>query len=574
MNFQIEINGKQYEAHQGETVLNVLNRNGIRVPTLCHMKGFLPTGACRICVVELEGSGKLVSSCSFPVFDGMKVKTHSPRVIDARKTIVELLLSNHPDDCLYCVRNSNCELQKLSKEYHVVERRITGNKNKHKIDNSGMSIIRDPDKCILCGRCVRICEEVMGVSCIEFINRGSKTVIGTTLQKGLNTSSCVNCGQCIMVCPTGALSERNNTSLVQEALNTPGKTVVVQYAPAISVSLAEEFGMKAGTDINGIMNAALRKMGFHKVFDTTFGADLTIMEEASELIKRITEGKNLPMFTSCCPAWVKYAEEFHADFLPNVSTCKSPQQMTGAIIKTYFAQQENLKPEDIISVSVMPCTAKKFEAQRENMERGGVMDVDLVISTRELIELIHLYGIDMHQLSPEITDSPLGIRSSAGKIFGASGGVMEAAIRTAYNMLTGKEMTHFKVEAVRGFAGRKEAVMDIEGNKIGVAVVSGLNNAAKLMQEISEGRNDIHFIEVMACPGGCIAGGGQRIGVSEKTVEARMKSLYEIDEKETLKTSHKNPDIIELYNEFLGEPLGHKSHELLHTCYCKRDVLL
>lgn len=574
MSIQIEVNGKILEAFEGETILTALNRNGIQVPTLCHMKNFIPTGACRICVVEIVGNPKLVSSCSFPVANGMKILTHSPKVVEARKTIIELLLSNHPDDCLYCERNNNCELQKLSKEYHVVERRIRGHKNSFKLDHSGTSIVRDPEKCILCGRCVRVCEEIMGVACIEYINRGSKTLIGTTLQKGLNTSSCVNCGQCIMVCPTGALTEKNQVNLVQETLQRKDKVIVVQYAPSISVSIAEEFGMDAGKDINGILNAALRKIGFQHVFDTTFGADLTIMEEASELIDRISKGKTMPMFTSCCPGWVKYAEEFAPDFLDNLSTCKSPQQMTGAIIKSYFAQEIKTKPEDIISVSIMPCTAKKFEAQRETMGRNGVNDVDIAITTRELIEMIKLYGIDMKNIQPEMADSPLGVRSTAGKIFGASGGVMEAALRTAYKKLTGTELINFKITAVRGLQGRKETKIKINDLEVGVAVVSGLANAKTLLDEIRNGKNDVHFIEVMTCPGGCIAGGGQRIGSSESAIEARMHTLYKIDDRETLKVSHKNPEIIELYEKFLKEPLGHKSHELLHTHYQKREVLL
>ncbi len=574
MSIQIIVNGKTLEAFEGETILTALSRNGIKVPTLCHMKNFMPSGACRICVVEIVGNPKLVSSCSFPVYNGMNILTHSPRVAESRKTIIELLLSNHPDDCLYCIRNSNCELQSLSKEYHVIERRIRGKKNSFKIDHSGTSIIRDPEKCILCGRCVRICEETMGVACIDYINRGSQSVIGTTLKKSLNSSSCVNCGQCIMVCPTGALTERNQVNLVQEALHQTQKVVVVQYAPSISVSLAEEFGMKPGKDLNNSLNAALRKMGFKFVFDTTFGADLTIMEEAAELIDRITKGKTMPMFTSCCPAWVKYAEEFAPDFLPNLSSCKSPQQMTGAIIKSYFAEKINTKPENIISVSIMPCTAKKFEAQRATMGRDGVSDVDIVITTRELIEMIKLYGIDMKNIEPELTDSPLGVRSSAGKIFGATGGVMEAALRTAYKKLTGSELINFKINAVRGLKGRKETKIKINDLEIGVAVVSGLANAGALIEEIRNGRNDIHFIEVMTCPGGCIAGGGQRIGTDESVIEARMESLYKIDEQETLKVSHKNPEITELYINYLGEPLSHKSHELLHTSYTKRDVLL
>ena len=525
MSIQIEVNGKKLEAFEGETILTALKRNGIRVPTLCHMNDFIPSGACRLCVVEIVGNPRLVSSCSFPVSDGMRILTNSPRVIESRKTIIELLLSNHPDDCLYCNRNNNCELQSLAKEYHVIERRIHGKKNSFKLDHSSTSIVRDPEKCILCGRCVRVCEETIGVSAIEYINRGSKTLIGTTMQKGLNTSSCVNCGQCIMVCPTGALTEKNQTHLVQDALRQNGKTLVVQYAPSISVSIAEEFGMAPGTDINGLLNAALRKMGFKYVFDTTFGADLTILEEASELIERITEGKTLPMFTSCCPAWVKYVEEFAPDFIPNLSSCKSPQQMTGAVIKSYFAEQSNLKPEDIISVSIMPCTAKKFEMQRETMGRNGVKDVDIAITTRELIELIHLHGIDMKAINPEITDSPMGVRSSAGKIFGATGGVMEAALRTAYKKITGEELVDFKINAVRGFEGRKEAQIKINDNlQVGVAVISGLGNVRALLDEIRKGKNDVHFIEVMTCPGGCVAGGGQRIGVDRSFIEARTKS--------------------------------------------------
>ncbi len=570
----IEVNNKVLEAKQGETILDVLSRNGIKVPTLCHMKDYFPSGACRMCVVEHENSGKLITSCSYPVEDGMKIQTNSPRVVDSRKMIVELLLSNHPDDCLYCVRNSNCTLQAMAKEHNVTERRISGVKNNFHKDLSSPSITRDPDKCILCGRCVRVCEEVMEVSAIDYINRGSKSVIGTTFNKGLNTSSCVNCGQCIMVCPTGALTEKGHLNEIQMALNDPDKRVVIQYAPAISISLAEEFGMEPGKDVNGIMNAALRKIGFDNVFDTTFSADLTIMEESAELIDRIQNGGSLPMITSCCPAWVKYAEEFATDFLPNVSSCKSPQQMLGAVIKSYFAEKVNEKPEDIYSVSIMPCTAKKFEAQREDMTRHGVSDVDAVLTTREFAQLIKLYGIDMHNITPETTDTPHGVRSSAGKLFGASGGVMEAAIRTAYFKITGEELKNFQVQAVRGLKGRKETKIKVGDLELGIAVVSGLGNARKLLDEIREGRNDIHFMEVMACPGGCINGGGQHIGADEKALRARLMSLYTIDENSTIKVSHKNPEIIELYDEYLGEPLGHKSHELLHTTYEPRDVML
>lgn len=573
MRFQINVNGSPVEAIQGETILETLNRNGIQVPTLCHIKNFIPSGTCRICVVELEGSGKLIPSCSFPVEKGMKIQTHSARVIESRKTIVELLLSNHPDDCLYCVRNTNCELQDLAREHHVVERRVRGKKNGHKIDHSSPSIVRDPDKCILCGRCVRVCEETIGVAAIDFINRGSKTVIGTTFNRGMNTSSCVNCGQCIMVCPTGALSEKQHITEVQAALTDHSKVCVVQYAPSISVSLAEEFGLPAGTDMNGVLNAALRKMGFARVFDTTFSADLTIMEEASELIERVSKGGTLPMITSCCPAWIKYAETFAEDFLPNLSSCKSPQQMLGAVIKSYFAETENIAPASIYSVSIMPCTAKKFEAGRDSMGQNGLSDIDAVLTTRELIDMIRWYGIDMRNIRPEIADSPLGAHSSAGKIFGASGGVMQAAIRTAYKMLTGKELVQYKVDQVWGLAGRKETKIQINDLELGVAVVSGLANAKVLLDEIRNGRNDIHFIEVMTCPGGCVAGGGQRIGARLCDVQSRVDALDQIDERESIKVSHKNPEIIELYEKFLGQPLGHKSHELLHTHYYKRDVL-
>ena len=574
MDFQIEVNNKKLEAKRGETILDVLNRNGIRVPTLCHMKDMIPTGSCRMCVVELENTGRLVPSCSFPASPEMKIKTHSTRVIEARKTIVELLLSNHPDDCLYCVRNENCELQSLSREHHVNERRIKGKKNNFSLDRSSASLVRDPDKCILCGRCVRVCEEVMGVSAIDFIGRGSKTHIGTAYDGGLNTSSCINCGQCIMVCPTGALYEKSHYGEVLEALNNPAKKVVVQYAPAISVSIAEALRMKAGEDINGLLNAVLRKMGFDYIFDTTFSADLTIMEESAELIHRIVNGETMPMFTSCCPAWVKYAEEFAPEFLPNVSSCKSPQQMLGAVIKSYFAEMEGIKPEDIYSVSIMPCTAKKFEAQRTSMTRKGLTDVDAVLTTRELVDLIRMYGIQVDQLEPEGADSPMGTRSSAGKLFGASGGVMEAALRTAYFKLTGKEMAQLRVNEIRGLNGRKETRMQIGDLELGIAVVSGMANAKKLLDEIRNGRNDLHFIEVMACPGGCIAGGGQRIGAGVEAIRARLQSLYTIDENAPIKVSHQNPEIQEIYKNFLGEPLGHHSHELLHTGYKEREEVL
>ncbi len=572
MNLTIEVNNNRMYANQGDTILDVLNRNGMSVPTLCHMKGLFPTGSCRMCVVEVHGRKNLVTACSEPVSDGMKISTHSARVVESRKTIVELLLSNHPDDCLYCERNGNCELQKLSEDLNVRERRISGQKNNYKLDVSSASIVRDPAKCILCGRCVRVCEEIEAVSAIEFVGRGSKTFIDTSFNHGLNLSSCVNCGQCIMVCPTGALKEKSHLTETKDYLSNPDKVTIIQYAPSISVTLAEEFGIAPGTNIIGKMNAALRRIGFDFVFDTSFSADLTIMEEASELVDRIKNGGTLPMITSCCPGWVKYAEGFYHDMIPHLSTCKSPQQMMGAIVKSYFADKEGIDPENIYSVSVMPCTAKKFEQQREEMTHNGISDVDAVLTTRELARLIRLHGIDIHKLEPEIADSPLGTRSSAGKIFGASGGVMEAAIRTAHYLITGKDLVKFQINSVRGFEGRKEVSVAIGDLEVGVAVVSGLKNAEILLDEIRNGRSDIHFIEVMACPGGCINGGGQPIGAQEDAIRSRMATLYDIDEKDAIKVSHKNPYIIELYDKFLGKPLGHKSHELLHTHYQARNV--
>ena len=573
MSIHIKINGKPAEANKGEYLLDTIERQGIKIPTLCHIKGMFPSGACRMCLVELEGSGKLITSCSYPVEDGMSIFTHSPKVVEARKTIVELLLSNHPDDCLYCARNKNCELQNFADDFNIRLRKTKGNKNDYNLDIAGLSLERDPDKCVLCGRCIRICEETIGVTAIDFINRGSKTIVGTAFNKGLNTSSCVNCGQCLMVCPTGAITEKSHINQVIDAINNPELTVVVQYAPAISVSLAEEFNIKAGKDINGVMNAALRKVGFKKVFDTSFSADLTILEEASELVDRIVNKKPLPMFTSCCPAWVKYVEEFNPELLPNISTCKSPQQMMGSVIKNYYAKVEKLEPKKIYSVSIMPCTAKKFEAQREEMLTDGVADVDAVLTTRELGKLIKIFGIDIANLEPESTDSPLGARTTAGKLFGASGGVMEAALRTAHFMITGKELENNKFLELRGFKDIKEAKIKIGDLEVGIAVVNGLGNVKTILKQIAEGRKDLHFIEVMNCPGGCIAGGGQHIGATHESILARLKALYQIDDNETIRVSHQNPQIIELYKNFLEKPNGKVSHKYLHTTYAKRDVL-
>jgi iron-only hydrogenase group A len=572
--FAIEANGQSIEAKKGATILQTLTRAGINVPTICHMEGLLPSGTCRMCVVEVEGYGGLVPSCSFPVAEGMKIRTNTPEVLQTRKTIVELLLSNHPDDCLYCAKNGDCDLARLAAENGVRDRAFRGQRHHRPKDISSPSIIRDPDKCILCGKCVRMCEEVQGVSAIDFVQRGSKAYIGTAFNQGLNVSSCINCGQCILVCPTAALTEHKYVDEVLQALADPAKTVVVQHAPAVSVSIAEEFGFKPGTDFDGKMVAALRRVGFDRVFDTSFTADLTIMEEGSELVDRVKNGGALPMFTSCSPGWIKFVEQFYPDLLPHVSTCKSPQQMMGAIIKSFFAQKEGIAPKDIVSVSIMPCTAKKFECARPEMGHDYVRDVDYVLTTRELAELFRISGVNPAAAEPEAADTPFGERSSAGKLFGASGGVMEAAVRSAYFLLTGGEMKDYKIQDLRGMKGSKELRVQVGDLDLGAAVVSSLGQARKLLEEIKGGRRDIHFIEVMTCPGGCINGGGQPIGADQDAIKARMLALYEIDRDDKLRVSHKNEWVKRLYGEFLGAPLGHKSHELLHTHYEKRDVLL
>ncbi len=570
---QIEVNNKKIEAEKGETILSALKRAGIRVPTLCYLENLSPVGRCRVCVVEVEGRNDLVPSCSFPVSDGMRIKTHSPRVLETRKNLVELMLSNHPDDCLYCVRNGNCDLRKLADELGVSNRSLIKNEHHYDVDDSSPSLVRDQNKCILCGRCVRVCEDIQGVAAIELMGRGFETIIGIEDGKELNLSRCINCGQCVIACPTGALSEKSDVQHVVDALNDPEKVVVVQHAPAVSVTLAEEFGIAPGAeDIDGKMVAAMRLMGFDRVFDTSFSADLTIMEEGTELVQRIKNGGKLPMTTSCSPGWIKYIEQFYPDLLEHVSTCKSPQQMMGAIIKSFFAEREGIDPKNIYSVSIMPCTAKKFEAGRPEMTQNEIPDVDAVLTTRELAKMIRMFGVDINALTPDTADTPFGERTTAGKIFGASGGVMEAAIRTAHYLITGKELEDFHVEAVRGYTGIREAKLNINGLEVGVAVTSSLANAKVLMDQVRAGRKDLHFIEIMTCPGGCIAGGGQPIGTDLESIKARNKTLYNIDDTEAVKKSHENKWVHRLYNEFLGEPCGEKSHHLLHTHYHKRDM--
>ena len=572
MIFNIEVNQKTIKARKGDTILETLRRSGISVPTLCNMETFTPTGACRICVVEIEGRDDLVPSCSHPVEEWMKIHTHSPRVIHARKTIVELLLSSHPDDCLYCIRNGNCELQDLAEQLGIRERRLPMVKTFIKQDPSSASVVRDPAKCVLCGRCVRFCKERIGISTFDFIGKGMKTLVGPTFNNQLNVSNCITCGQCIMVCPTGALHEKDNISQVQHALQNPQKYTVVQISPTVSVSLAEEFNVKPGRELDGLLVATLRKIGFQKVFKTAFGADMMVLQIVDELMQRIENKTLLPMFSSDCPAFVKYMEEYHHDLLDRLCTCKSPQQITGNLIKHHFARQQKIKAEVIYSVSLMPCTAKKFEAQRDENTHRGISDVDTVLTTRELARLIRLYGLDIQQVTPELPDSPFAIRSSAGKIVGASGGVAEAVYRTLYYKLTGKQMVNFKVTALRGNKAVKEIHAKIGKTKIGFAAVNGMANAFDLIKQIKAGRDDLHFIEVMACPGSCISGGGQPLTKNAEAVKARMKTLYDIDEKESIKVAHKNPSVIDLLDKYQGREYE-SFRENFKTSFRPREVM-
>jgi NADP-reducing hydrogenase subunit HndD len=529
-----------------------------------------------MCVVDVEGQRGLVPSCAYPVAQGMKVRTHSPRAVDARTTLVELLLANHPDDCLYCSRSGDCQLQSVAQQLGVRRRRYFGGRTPARKDVASPSIERDPAKCILCGKCVRVCEEIQTVGAIEFVGRGSRVHIGPAFDEGLNVSSCVNCGQCVAVCPTGALSEHSALDEVRAALADPDRCVVVQHAPSVSVSLAEAFGAKPGADVDGALTAALRRLGFRRVFDTAFTADLTIVEEASELVQRLTAGDpaGLPMMTSCSPGWIKFVEQFYPDMIPRLSTCKSPQQMLGAVVKSFFAAREKIDPARIFSVAVMPCTAKKFEAGRPEMARDGRPDIDAVLTTRELAALIRMHGLDLATLPAEAPDTPFGERTSAGKLFGASGGVAEAALRTAHFLMTGAPPASIKLQALRGPDGVKEYRAQVAGREIGVAAVSSLGHARALLDQLRAGRADLHFIEVMTCPGGCVNGGGQPRSASAEAVRARMHALYTIDRDAALRASHQNPAVQRLYAEFLERPLSHRSHELLHTHYEKRNVIV
>ena len=570
------IDGKEISVKEGTTILQAALQNGIDIPTLCFLKEINEVGDCRMCIVEVEGRKGFATSCIQKVEEGMVVKTHSHAVVEARKIILDLILSNHHRDCLTCSRNGNCELQELAAKFNVQVVEFEGERTKHKVDDKSPSIVRDFNKCILCRRCVATCKYVQKIGAIDCINRGFDSCISTTYDHSLNDVDCTFCGQCIESCPTGALKEKENIQDVWRKLRDEDAFVVVQTAPAVRVALGEEFGMPIGTNVAGKMITALKSIGFDRVFDTNTGADLTIMEEANEFIERIQNDGVLPMITSCSPGWVRFAEKNFPENLEHLSSCKSPHQMFGAIIKSYFADKYNIDKEKICVVSVMPCIAKKYECSRDEMEVDGVRDVDYVITTRELARMIKQANIDFCELEDGKFDEPMGEASGAGAIFGTTGGVMEAAIRTAVDTLEGKSMDKLEYTQVRGEKGIKEATLKIAGKDIKVAVASGLANARKIMEQIKDGKCDYHFVEIMACPGGCIMGGGQPIKSSKirSTVDVaklRRDALYSIDEKSVVRKSHENPFMIKLYKEFLEKPGSHKAHKYLHTTYTKKE---
>ena len=572
----LTIDGLNVSVPEGTTILEAARSAGIDIPTLCFLKDINEAGDCRMCIVEVEGRKGFATSCIQKVEEGMVVKTNSKDVSEAREVVLDLILSNHHKDCLTCVRNGNCELQKLAQRYNKQDILYSGELCEHEIDCGSPSIVRDFNKCVLCRRCVATCKKVQKIGAIDVANRGFNSCVSTVDNLSLNDVNCTNCGQCIMSCPTGALREKDNTRDVWNLIKDEDKYVVVQTAPAVRAALGEEFGLPIGTNVTGKMVTALRRLGFDKVFDTNTGADFTIMEEANELLERLANGGTLPMITSCSPGWVKYIEMNYPDQLTHVSSCKSPHQMFGALIKSYYAEKIGVAPENIAVISVMPCVAKKFEANRDQMNVNGIRDVDYVISTRELARMIKQAGLDFVNLADSNFDDPMGEATGAAAIFGTTGGVMEAALRTAYEKITGESLKDVNFEAVRGEEGIKRATVKIGDKEVKAVVAHGLGNAQIVMDEIKSGKADYQFVEIMACPGGCIMGGVQPIRSSKERAtidirKLRADCLYSIDEKSTIRKSHENPVVLKIYEDYLGEVGGHKAHELLHTSYVERE---
>lgn len=578
----IKIEGVPYQVEQGMTILEAAKACGYEIPSLCaYNHGECSQGSCRVCLVEATGARGLVASCVYPVAEGMEITISSPKAVQARRSSVELLLSNHNRNCQECDKNGKCELLHVAILTGAREGLYEGEKTPVTVDALTPSIKRDTSKCVLCGRCIERCKNAHGLSVLGFEKRGFKTIVAPAQNRSFADSPCILCGQCVSVCPTGALMEVSEIDKVDEAFKQ-GKYVVVQTAPAVRAALGEEFDMPIGTLVTGKMVAALRRLGFKKVFDTNFGADLTIMEEATELLNRVKEGGTLPMITSCSPGWINYAEYYYGDLLGHLSSCKSPHEMFGAILKTYYAEQNGIKPEDMFVVSVMPCTAKKFEKERKQLMVNGLKDVDAVLTTRELAKLIKRAGIRFTKLPDEQFDNDIvGEYTGAGVIFGATGGVMEAALRTAAFVLDGKELEHVELQDVRGMQGIKEATYHLGGMDVKVAVASGMKNAKVLLDQIREGKSPYHFIEIMGCPGGCVAGGGQPFvkpcflpneddDILDTFRDKRASALYQEDESKQIRVSHRNEQIKKLYDEFLGEPNSHLAHELLHTSYAAR----
>ncbi len=568
----ITIDNQNISVPKGTTILQAAKKAGIDIPTLCFLKDINEIGDCRMCIVKVEGRRGFATSCIQKVEEGMVIKTNTPEIMEARHVILDLIISNHDKDCLTCSRMGNCELQQLARKFNIQSIEFKGEREENEIDNLSPAIVRDPNKCILCRRCVAVCKNVQKIGAIDCANRGFESNISTSYGKSLNDTNCVNCGQCIQACPTAALHEKENIDDVWAKLKDSDSYVVIQPAPAVRVALGEEFDMPIGTNVTGKMVTALRRLGFDKVFDTNTGADFTIMEEANEFIERFKENDNLPMITSCCPGWIKYIEINYPELLPHLSSCKSPHEMLGSLIKSYYAKKENIDPEKIYVVSVMPCIAKKYESQRKELSNNGLLDVDCVITTRELARMIKYANIKFDNLEDSEFDNPLGESTGAASIFGTTGGVMEAALRTAQDTLSGKDLDKIDFKDVRGEKGIKEAIVNINGIDIKVAVASGLGNAQKIMEKIKSGEADYQFVEIMACPGGCVMGGGQPIKSSEIRANVdvrrlRADSLYKIDEKFSIRKSHQNPVIKKVYEEYLETPGSYRAEKLLHTTY-------